>query len=370
MHDDTYRNLADFLNRLPGGFPPSETDADIRLLERLFTVDEAILVTHLTLEREGVEVIAARAGLPVEIIGSRLAEMANKGLIFSVLQDNGSPLYQAVPFVVGIWEFQVNKLTEGLIRDVNDYWNTSLRQKPVRTIPQMRTIPIGESIEPHLEAYPYEQVMQLLDNQDRFAVAPCICRLEAKMEGAGCSALEEACLIFGDWADYYVREGKGRAIDRAEVLEILKKADQDNLVLQPSNSRDVSVICCCCKCCCGVLKSLTRHPRPAEAVFSHFTASFDQRFCAGCGICIERCPMGAFTRSDDKVEFNSVRCIGCGLCVTTCPTDALKLVCKPDTGRIRIPDTITETWQEIAEARNRVFPEDESTRSSHRRNKP
>ncbi|MEN8208947.1 MAG: 4Fe-4S binding protein [Candidatus Fermentibacteria bacterium] len=356
MNVKLYRDLAEHLDRLPGGFPPSETGAEIRLLKRLFTEEEAALAVHLTLNRENIEILAGKAGLSPEEAGQRLAGMAHKGLIFSALAENGSIQYQAVPFVVGIWEFQVSNLTGELVRDVNDYWNTMIRRRPVRTIPQMRTIPIGESIEPHLEAYPHEHVMQLLDSQDRFAVAPCICRLEAKMESEGCDALEEACLMFGDWADYYVREGKGRSIDRSEVLEILAKADADNLVLQPSNSRDVVAICCCCSCCCGVLKGLKYHPRPADAVFSPFAVEFDIDMCTGCGTCIERCQMDAFTDAGDRVEFDNVRCIGCGLCVTTCPAGALSLIRKPDTGRIRIPDTIDDTWMEIAEARRKASP--------------
>ena len=288
-----------------------------------------------------------------------LAGMAHEGLIFSAMSSDGMMLYQAVPFIVGIWEFQINRLTDGLISDVNDYWSTMKRTRPVRTIPQMRTIPIGESIEPHLEALPHEHVLQLLDGQDRFAVAPCICRMEAKMEGAGCDALEEACLMFGDWADYYIREGKGRTIDRSEVLDILAGADRDNLVLQPSNSRDVAAICCCCRCCCGVLKRLIRHPRPAEAVHSPFAVEFHQDKCIGCNTCIERCSMKAFESTGNIVEFDPIRCIGCGLCVSTCPVDALHLVRKANTRTIRIPDTMDDTWREITETRSRALSGDD-----------
>ena len=62
MDSRYYSDLAEHLDRLPGGFPPSVTGAEIRLLERLFTPEEAALAIHLTLEREGVEVIAGRAG--------------------------------------------------------------------------------------------------------------------------------------------------------------------------------------------------------------------------------------------------------------------------------------------------------------------
>ncbi len=355
MNEVIYKDLAKHLDMLPGGFSPAEDGADIRLLKRLFSPEEAILAVHLTLEQEGTDVISERAGLSPEEAGARLAEMAHKGLIFSVITEAGIPLYQAIPFIVGIWEFQVNRLTDGLIEDVNEYWSTMKRRRPIRAIPQMRTIPIGESIEPRLEAYPHEHVMQMIKDQKSFAVAPCICRLEAKMEGEVCSALEEACLMFGEWADYYVREGKGRAIDRSEVMDILAKANDDNLVLQPSNSKNVVAICCCCSCCCGVLRSLKRHPKPAEAVFSPFITEFNSELCTGCGICIGRCSMDAFAEDGSKIDYNPVRCIGCGLCVTTCPTGALTLTRKPDTGRIRIPDTMSETWQEIASARGKAL---------------
>jgi len=47
-----YRKLAEHLDRLPGGFDPSNNGADLRLLQRLFTPEEAELATYLTLYRE------------------------------------------------------------------------------------------------------------------------------------------------------------------------------------------------------------------------------------------------------------------------------------------------------------------------------
>jgi len=343
-----YRALAEHLDRLPGGFPPSETGAELEVLRYLFAEEEAALAVHLTLERETPAIVALRAGLTESAAGTLLAGMAAKGLVFSVGTPDGRILYQAIPFVVGIWEFQVDRLTPEFLRIVNAYWGSIRRRKPVRTITQMRTIPIGESITPENEALPYEHVDRLLDIQDRFAIAKCICRMEAKLEGAGCDHMEEACLTFGDWADFYVREGKGRAISRDEAREILRKADAEGLVLQPNNSRDAAFICCCCICCCGVLQRLKRNPRPAEAVVSRFIADFDPGSCVSCGACLGRCTMDAFALEGGRLLFDSSRCIGCGLCVTTCPADALRLVKKAETPRHRIPGTMDDTWREIA----------------------
>ena len=158
-----------------------------------------------------------------------------------------------------------------------DYWSTRVSRPRVQTIPQMRTIPVGQSLEPRLEALPYEQVEELVQAHDRYAVAPCICRRQARLQGEGCDAPEECCLVFGEFADYYVRGGRARAIDRAEVMDLLARADAANLVLQPTNSKEIGAICCCCGCCCGILAGLQNQPKPAEAVASAFIARLDAR---------------------------------------------------------------------------------------------
>jgi Pyruvate/2-oxoacid:ferredoxin oxidoreductase delta subunit len=256
-----------------------------------------------------------------------------------------------VPFVIGIYEFQVNNLSEELLEAIDEHWRTADPRPPVETLPQMRTIPIGQSIEPHLEVLPYEQVDALIAGRSRYAVGPCICRRRAKMKGGGCDAPEESCLTFDDWADYYVSGGRGRYIDRAELDEILARADAANLVLQPSNSQEISWICCCCGCCCGVLHGLQHAPKPSEAVASAFIATLDAELCAGCWTCLERCQMGALTEDGDHVALNADRCIGCGLCVSTCPSGALTLARKPEREWTPPPPDIETTWRTIAAAR-------------------
>ena len=350
MKETSYEKLAQHLDQLPDGFSSSDTDADLRLLQRLFSTQEAELAVYLTLDREQAQVIAERAKLPLAETQQRLNEMSNKGLIFSMQQDDGLALYQAVPFVIGIFEFQVNNLNKGLLRDLAYYWRARKKMMQTEVIPQIRTIPIGESIDPRLEVLSYEQVNELVKSKDRFAVAPCICRRTAKMTGHGCDAPEESCLVFGEWADYYVRDGRGRSIDRSEVLNILTRADAANLVLQPSNSKDPSFICCCCGCCCGILGGLKDHPRPSEIVASSFIAVLEPELCTGCWICLERCQMQALTEDVDRVALDTKRCIGCGLCVSTCPGGALSLARKPDSEHTQIPATMDDTWRVISQA--------------------
>ena len=131
MTDNVYQNLAQHLDRLPGGFTPSKTGADLRLLQRLFTPAEARLATHLTLEREEAHDIAGRAGLPVAEAEQMLDEMSRKGLIFSVHPADDPVRYQAAPWIIGIYEFQVNNLNDGFLQDLGAYWNTPVsRPRP------------------------------------------------------------------------------------------------------------------------------------------------------------------------------------------------------------------------------------------------
>ena len=153
--------------------------------------------------------------------------------------------------------------------------------------------------------------------------------------------------MFGDWADYFVRNGIARSIDRTEVTEILAMADKANLVLQPSNSRNIAFLCCCCGCCCAVLTRIKPHPRPSDFVASPFRARHEPGSCNGCGTCIDRCQMNALVSVEENVVFNSARCIGCGLCVSTCPTGSLTLVRKPAGEQVKVPVSMDATWREL-----------------------
>lgn len=355
MANDIYRKLAEHLDNLPGGFPSTETGVERRILRRLFTPEEAALALHLTLIGEEPRVIARRAKLPTDQVDHRLREMACKGLIFSIEQENRPALYMAAQFLIGIWEYHVKDLAPDLIHDVSEYMPTLFKEAAWKR-PQMRTIPIGRSIDVQLEVLTYERAEKLVSHWDRMVVAPCICRRERKLVGEGCDKPEETCLIFGMAADYYRRNGLGRAISQKEALRILSQAEEAGLVLQPGNAKEAMFICCCCGCCCGVLRSIKRFPTPASRISSPFKVALNPDTCAVCRFCSERCQMEALRFEDDRMVLDLDRCIGCGLCVPTCPTESLTLQRKPAGEQPQIPRDIVGTSLQLARSRGKLKP--------------
>ena len=356
MAEEIYQRLARHLDDLPGGFPPTESGVELRILKRLFTEEEAELALHLTLLAEPARVIARRAGITPEDAAGRLREMALKGLIYRLYRDD-EPHYMALQYVIGIWEFHVNDLDPELIRDMNEYIPELIDLDIWKKTPQLRTIPIHQDIPVEHEILPYENVEELVRSRRKFAVAPCICRVESRIMGKECDRPEETCLVFNRAADYYVENGMGRYIDLEETLQILKKAEEHNLVLQPSNARSISNICCCCSCCCQVLKTFKQHPQPASLVSSPFIAVADRGTCSGCGTCITSCQMEALSLENELVRLDPDRCIGCGLCVPKCPTGSLQLVRKPKEEQKRVPSTLVRTFINLARARGKLTPQ-------------
>ncbi len=347
---DVYQKLAKHLDSLPAGYPSTETGLELRILKRLFSTEEAHIATTLTMMPEPVAGIAARLATDEAKLAETLEAMAKKGLIFRISK-NGTTLYSAAQFVVGIWEYHVNSLDEALIRDVNAYMPTLMKKSWLNTTTkQLRVVPVAKSVSAEMAVMPFEAAEEIINRQSKIIVSPCICRKEQKMIGKGCAKPEEACLIFGGGAYYYEKNGLGREIDKREALDILKSGVDAGLVLQPGNQQKSMNICMCCGCCCGVLKNLKTLDKPAQMVHTNYYAQVDGDLCTACETCVERCQMDAIT-VDDMARVDPDRCIGCGLCVTDCPTEAMLLIQKAADRQYIPPKNVFETYMNIAQER-------------------
>ena len=350
MNQEVYERLAQHLDRLPAGFPKTESGVELRILKRLFTEEEAELACYLTIMPESVGVISKRANLQAEELVDKLYQMSLKGLINRVDRPEGN-LYLAAQYVIGIWEYQVNELDPELIKDMNEYIPALFDSLNRLKTQQLRTIPIGGSLEGQGAVLPYEEARKLIEEQSKILVAPCICRKERTMVGKGCGKTLETCLVFGAGAYYYEKNGLGRSITKEEALDILTVAEKEALVIQPTNAQKIINICLCCGDCCQVLKGFSRHPKPAEVVHSNYYAQVRTEDCIGCEICLERCQMQAIQMQDGTAEVIRDRCIGCGLCVPTCSGQVIDLIRKEEKECYVPPKKIIETFMRIGHER-------------------
>ena len=332
---DDYRELQKHLDKMPVGFPATETRVELRLLKGLFTPEQARIALGLDYKFRSAEQILAHipgCGLSVAELKTRLEEMADKGITFAKQQD-GVKVYANMPLVVGMLELQVNRLTLNLLKDVEEYFGEKYAGEYFRSpVRQMRVIPVQKSITAEHRIGTYDELRDLIEKAEgRIRVGECMCRKSMQMAGHACAVTSrnETCMAFQDFADLMGRSEWGRPISKEQALEIAAKNEEEGLVLQPANEQEAQFICSCCGDCCGILRMAKAMPRPAEFVATNYYAQVKVDLCNGCSSCVDRCQMGAITLQDVIAAITLDRCIGCGLCVSTCAAQAIQLLKKP-----------------------------------------
>ncbi len=341
---DIHERLRDRLERMATGFPPTANGVEIKILRQLFSEEDADMFLKMDSRPETVQQAALRFGSDIRDVAFKLEDMARRGLIFRIHEDE-TVRYFPVPFIVGIYEFQLNNLNMPLLKDISEYYLTGLGATfHGQKTPHLRSIPINADIVSDYPIAPYDDAVSIITSKSRIAVAECFCRKAVHMYGKTCSHPAETCLQFETFADYYVENGMARFISTDEALAILKRSEEEGLVLHILNSQKVEAMCACCSCCCGMLISLKLFPAPARAVKSNYVCLFDEVLCTLCGLCAKRCTVGAFKMKEERIEFHADRCIGCGLCVTTCPAEALKLEKKAEGSLYKPPATVFDTY--------------------------
>jgi ferredoxin len=204
-------------------------------------------------------------------------------------------------------------------------WETSYKGTP-----RTRILTVSEEIEDRRSIIPIEEVYNIIEKTESFALIPCPCRRRADIEGVRkCKDKYPVfnCVLLGPNAEAILSLGdpENKRITKEEVIKIVKEASKLGLVHTTDNyTGPNNILCQCCECCCGLLAGLTRPGlnNPKAIAKANFIATVNAENCAACGTCTDRCKFGAIT-VEDIAKVNEERCMGCGLCAVTCPNDAI-----------------------------------------------
>jgi Na+-translocating ferredoxin:NAD+ oxidoreductase subunit B len=352
---DIYEKLRDRLDSLSTGFPATKNGLEIRLLKRLFTTEDAELFLNLSPLLETPAAAAARLGRDEQVLAKRMEDMAKRGLLFRLRRPD-SVKYGALPFVIGIMEFQVGRLDKSLARELEEHYQAGFGRSISATgTPLMRAVPINQDVAPASAVAPFDDVMKIIGEQKTIMVAECVCRKTGRLLDRGCDMPLEACFSFGSQADYYVQNGMGRYVTPDEARAIVKKnLDEAPLVINMANTQKGGGFCMCCGDCCGILRSLKMQAKPAESAKSNYRAVVNREECTACEACVGRCQMDAISVIDGAATIDYDRCIGCGNCVMACPALALRLEKKQAERLYTPPENFINTYMEIAKERGKL----------------
>ncbi len=357
-----YRELQKYLDSLPIDYPETATGVEIKILKRLFTPQEAEIALKLKSVPEEPRSLFRpfkKKGWTLEQFTDALSKMAKKGAINWIKGKDGKDYYGIAFFAAGFFDYQVDMLTKEFAEECDQYFDEKFASAMLENgILQVRTIPIEQSITPEHHISNFDEIKSIIENiKTVIYLCPCICRQSMSVQGIGCEHPIETCISIGRNPRIYLEQG--REITKEEALDVLRMAQNNGLVISPSNAQKPFMICCCCGCSCVFLKNIKKFENPAQYVNSNFFVEIDEKSCTGCGECIPVCHMDAnYLDENGTAGVNLGYCIGCGVCIPRCPNDARHLAKKPE--EATPPEDFIHLYQTIAQ-RKKIIQEKRQT---------
>jgi electron transport complex protein RnfB len=341
MADSIFEKLAEALDRLPNGFPSTPGNVEILILKKIFSEEEAELAGELSGTPEPVGEIASRLGIAEGELKPRLINMAKRGLLWMRKKD-AKTVFRLAPFIVGIYESQLENMDHEFAHLVEEYLEHGGAAGIMKPQPALhRVVPVHGSVKSEW-VLPYDDIRAMLEKAKSFRVNDCICRVQQDaLDKRRCGFPVKNCISFSP----VERPPRPNDITRARALALLDEAEEVGLVHCVSNViQDVFYVCNCCGCCCGILRGITDWGIEESVARANYFARINADECTGCGVCVERCQVGAIEMHEDVAIVNGDQCIGCGLCVSRCPVEAASLERKDDAELVHPPDDF-QAWE-------------------------
>lgn len=358
MSTDVYKRLRNHYHRHPMGFPETKSKVELRILERLFSEEEAEMALCLTPKPETAKALAKRLDKASRELESLLERMAARGQVLT-LGEKANRSYLLVPYVPGVWEFQVNSLDRELAEECEAYYALQAKDMYSSVTPPVRVVTVEKHIPVTLEVYPFEVASQIIQGSKKIALADCICRKQSKLLGKDCQKPHEAvCMYLSFLAEYFIERGLGKEISVDDALKAIEMGEQAGLVRTAwlNVQKGPTSLCQCCSCCCHALRAVYELERPNAVARSNFVPTIDSELCTGCESCVDICPMDSLTMdTNDRVVRNPARCIGCGLCVSVCAEGSITLERVAQEQAAVPPENYTKLMRDIAHEKGKTY---------------
>lgn len=280
------------------------TDPEYMILEPVVTEEMAEVGLCLKFRKpQSAEEVSPLCGRSLEDTSRILWELADAGVCF-VNEIDGVDKYWTEIWVPGVMEMMSNNLENvrkyPQIAEAFEAYGRVRGSQTVGNFPVatglMRVIPIETAIDGESRRASYEEISKYLNENSVFSVSDCACRTVRESMGEGCGHLKEnMCIQLGHAAEYYIRTGKGKKINREEAFEIIRKAEENGLMHQIPNTDGpgkTHAICNCCGCGCLSLRTAEMFYNN-DMVRSNYVSKIDKEKCVACGECVEVCPVNA-----------------------------------------------------------------------------
>lgn len=326
---NTFKILAENLDKLPNRFPATESGVELELLAELFTEKEAEIAGFLNEVSQVAKEISEKTEETEREVFVILKGMVRKGLIEIEKIDKGLG-FKLIPFVVGFYENQNAKISKKFAQLFEQYYKEAFGKMNNLTPSLHRVIPVNKTVPVNIDILQYENVNEYLKGAKSFGVLDCICRVQKRHIGQGCDHSINNCLVFYNKENAFKNSDTITTLTREAFIEKMHDASLEGLVPSTSNKQDgITYICNCCTCSCGLLRAISEFGATNSVAKSSYIIQAEMELCTGCGLCIKKCQFGALSVKNKKVIIDFEKCYGCGVCTVSCPSQTLSLRKKP-----------------------------------------